>query len=111
MLRATNRAETDETTLAWLKATSSAGSFSRVKQVLELKLSKHRPANNAWFKTVLEDQFGASPAEAEDQKKVLQERLREAIMIPDHTQRTVACSRCLEEAEEHGIELVGNPFA
>ena len=35
MLRATNRAETDETTLNWLKATRSAGSFTRVKQILE----------------------------------------------------------------------------
>ena len=111
MLRATGRAETDETSLVWLRATSSAGSFERIKQVLKDRLRKHKPNTNAWFKAVLQDQFGSSPAEAEDKRKELQERYRAAILIPDHKQRTVACSLCMEEAKDNGITLLGNPFA
>ena len=61
MLRATGRAETDETSLVWLRATSSAGSFARIKQVIEGRLRKHKPNTNAWFKAVLQDQFGSLP--------------------------------------------------
>ena len=43
MFCATGKAETDQTAHAWLKTTRSAGSFERIKQVLELKLRKHKP--------------------------------------------------------------------
>lgn len=111
MLRRTGKAETDETTLGWLKATSSAGSFTRIKQVLELKMRKGKPNSNAWFKTVLQDQFGSSPAEAAAQRKDLQERLQQAITIQDNKLRSVEVSRCMEEAKDNGITLLGNPFA
>ena len=32
-------------------------------------------------------------------------------MIPDHKQRTVEASACLEEAKNNGVTLLGNPFA
>ena len=111
MLRTTGRAETDETTLGWLRTTNSAESFQQVKQVLNRKLSKHKPVSNAWFKTVLKQQFGASPAEAEAQRKDLVERYRKAIMIEDHKERAIEASWLLEEAKNCGITLIGTPFA
>ena len=108
MLRATGKAETDQTTIAWLRATKSAEGFHQVKQVIELKLSKHKPNSNAWFKTVLQDQFGVSPADAEDARKNYVERYRNAISLSDPKERSAAAQACFEEAAEAGISILNS---
>ena len=106
MFCATGKAETTSTAHAWLKTTRSAGSFERIKQVLEIKLRKHKPKSNAWFKTVLTDQFGISPEEAKAERLKFIERYREAIRLTDPDKRKAAAQACSEEAAEAGVSVL-----
>ena len=108
MFCATGKAETTSTAHAWLKTTRSAGSFERIKQVLELKLRKHKPKSNAWFKAVLTDQFGISPEDAKAERRKYIERYREAIRLTDPEKRKAAAQACSEEAAEAGVSVLNS---
>ena len=65
------------------------------------KIARKRPENNAWFKTVLENNFGLSPGDTQDQRSELIERYRKAIM--DGNQ--VEAQRVIEQGVEAGVPV------
>ena len=67
------------------------------------KVASHPPRNTAWFRTVLQNEFGLSPGDSASQKSDFTLRYREAIRLADHLE----AQRCMEEAAKHGISLMG----
>ena len=106
MFDTTGKTEKVETALRWLRPARRAEGWWDIERQLREKLATNRPRNNAWFRTVLQNEFGLSPSDAESQKSELIERFRQAIMIKDPTKRMLAAQRCTEDAEKNGISLM-----
>ena len=107
MFDCTGRTETVETALRWLRLARRAEGWWDIEQQLREKVASHPPRNNAWFKTVLANEFGLSPDDTASQKSDFILRYRKAIRRADHLE----AQRCAEEAEEAGISpAVLNPF-
>ena len=105
MFEATGKAESVETGLDWLRLAKRAKSWSQVRQVLNGKLSspRNKPQNNAWFRKVLENEFGLSP----DSRKLLQaglkSRYQDAIRNHEPGKPNLKAQGLLEEAARSGI--------
>ena len=99
MFDTTGKTETVETALRWLRPARRAEGWWDIEQQLREKLASNRPRNNAWFKTVLQNEFGLSPDDAASQKWEFIQRYREAIRRADHLE--AQC--CTEEAAKAGI--------
>ena len=99
MFEATGNTEKVDTALRWLRLARRAEGWWQIDRTLREKLASNRPRNNAWFKTVLQNEFGLSPGDAQSQKSEFIERYRKAIRLDDH----LAAQRCMEEAEKRGI--------
>ena len=106
MYEATGKTEKVETALRWLRLARRAEGYWEVERVLREKLASNRPRNNAWFETVLENQFGLSPGDAESQKSELIVRYREAIKLADPAERSLEAQWCVEDAAKAGVSLL-----
>ena len=106
MFDATGKTEKVETALRWLRLARRVEGWWQIDRTLREKLASNPPRNNAWFKTVLQNEFGLSPSDAASQKSDLVERYRKAIMLPDPAERSLEAQRCMEEAANHGISLM-----
>ena len=107
MFDTTGKTEKVDTALRWLRPARRAEGWWDIEQQLRKKLASNRPRNNAWFKTVLENEFGLSPGDAQSQRSDFIERYRKAITLPDPAERNLEAQRCYEEAAKHDISLMG----
>jgi len=103
MFERTGRSETVSTALGWLRLAPRADGWADVEQQLQSKLVSHKPRSNAWFKTVIQNQFSVSPDEAESQRSDFIRDYRAAIALADPAERSLAAQRCVEEAQACGI--------
>ena len=106
MFDATGQAEKDRTALKWLSQARRAKTYEQIDKLLRTKLKKTKPENNAWFESVLKNQFGLSPDEIADQRAEIIRDLRKAILLPEPNQRSMAVSRCHERAAALGISVM-----
>ncbi len=103
MFEHTRKTETVETALSWLRPARRADGWADVKQQLRSKLTSHKPRSNAWFRTVLANEFGLSPDDRASQILGFTQRYREAVKLKDPQERNLEAQRCIEEAQAHGI--------
>ena len=107
MFDTTGKTEKVDTALRWLRPARRAEGWYDIETQLRETLAKlattNRPRNNAWFRTVLVNEFGLSPGDAESQKSEFIERYRKAIALKDPGERVLEAMRCAEEAEKAGI--------
>ena len=102
MFDTTGKTEKVETALRWLRPARRAEGWCDIEKQLREKVASNRPRNNAWFKTVLENEFGLSPGDAESQRSEFIERYREAIRDGDYLE----AQRCSEEAASAGVPVI-----
>lgn len=102
MFTATNKTEKLETALSWLRLARRAKGWTDIERALRDKLARNPPRNNAWFRKVLENEYGLSPDDKDSIVEELKQRYLNAVRLPPE-QRSVECMRLLEEAESHGI--------
>ncbi len=105
MFEATRKAEPVETAWDWLRLAKRAKSWSHVRQVLKGKLSnpRNKPQNNAWFRKVLENEFGLSPDSRKSLQAELKSRYQDAIRNHEPGKPNLKAQRLLEEAVRSGI--------
>lgn len=103
MFEHTGKTETVETALGWLRLAQRADGWADIEQRLRGKLASHKPRSNAWFRTVLANEFGLSPHDTALQILEVTQRYREAIKLKDPQERSLKAQRCMEQAQAHGI--------
>ena len=102
MFTATSKAEKPETALSWLRLATRARGWPDIERVLRDKLARNNPPrNNAWFRKVLENEYGLSPDDKDSKVEELKQRFRNALRRPPE-ERNVECMRAVEEAQNHG---------
>ena len=102
MFSSTAKAEKPSTALNWLQQAPRAASFEDIRVFLGDKLAWTQPRTNAWFKTVIENQYGLSAGDKDSLLADLRKRFLDAVRLPPD-RRTLECMQCLEEAARHGI--------
>ena len=99
MFDAIGKTEKVDTALRWLRLARRAKGWWDIERVLREKMSSNPPRSNAWFKTVLENQFGLSPGDTASQKSDFIERYRKAT----RENKYLEAMQCAEEAAKAGI--------
>ena len=102
MFRTTGKAEKPETALSWLRLAPRAKGWPDIERALRDKLARNRPRNNAWFRKVLENEYGLSPDDKDSIVEELKQRYLNALRLPPN-ERNIECMRAVEEAKNYGI--------
>ena len=87
MFSSTAKAEKPSTALNWLKQAPRAAGFEDIRVFLQDKLARTRPRTNAWFKTVIENQYGLSAGDKDSLLADLRKHYLEAVRLPPDRRR------------------------